>query len=170
MFVIFKLSFWISLLVTCRPQDPEISNKIIDSIEQQESGGNIFVKSNTYCTGLMQIDYRYSPVPRPLLRIPYVNRIVGTRAIRYWKRRSGDIKLALASYNCGTAGLSGKCGEGYANSVLGMGVQHKRYNIPSCSILGGVINTYLDNKDYLVKWRNKLWHYPLLPQRLQQRR
>lgn len=164
MFVIFKLSFWISLLVTCRPQDPEISNRIIDSIEQQESGGNIFVKSNTYCTGLMQIDYRYSPLPRPLLRIPYVNRIVGTRAIRYWKRRSGNMKLALAAYNCGTAGLSGKCGAGYANSVFGMGVQHKRFNIPSCSILGGVINTYLDNKDYLLKRRNNIWHYLHLPQ------
>jgi len=167
MFIIFKLSFWISLLVTCRPQDPEISNKIIDSIEQQESGGNIFVKGNKYCTGLMQIDYRYSPVPRPLLRVPYINRIVGMRAIRYWKRRTGDISVALAIYNCGWKGMKGECGTGYAKSVLSMGVVHKRLNIPSCSIIGGFINTYLDNKDYLVKWRNNLWHYPFLPQHRQ---
>ena len=167
MFIIFKLSFWISLMLTCRANDPEISNKIIDSIEYQESRGNIFVKSNTYCTGVMQIDYRYSPVPRQLLRIPYINRIVGTRAIRYWKRRSGNMKLALAAYNCGNAGLKGKCGIGYANSVLGRNIQFKRLNIPSCSIIGGFINTYLDNKDYLVKWRNNLWHYPFLPQHRQ---
>mgnify|MGYP003705251839 CR=1 FL=1 len=169
MSVIVKLSFLVHLLFSCRVSDPEIGENIIDSIEQQESGGNIFVKGNTYCTGLMQIDYRYSPVPRPLLRIPYINRIVGTRAIRYWKRRTGDINVALAAYNCGWKGLKGQCGTGYAKSVLGMGVLHKRYNIPSCSILGGVINSYLDNKHYLDKWRNKIWHYQYLPQnRLQQ--
>jgi hypothetical protein len=169
MFVIFKLGFWVSLLFTCRTSDPEISNKIIDSIEYQESRGNIFVKSNTYCTGVMQIDYRYSPVARPLLRIPYINRIVGTRAIRYWKRRSGNMKLALASYNCGNAGLIGKCGIGYANSVLGRSINFKRLNIPSCSIIGGVINYYLDNSDYLLKWRNNIWHYQPLRPHLRQR-
>ena len=168
MLIIWKLSFWFSLLFTCRATESEISNKIIDSIEFQESRGNIFVKSNKYCTGLMQIDYRYSPVPRPLLKIPYLNRIVGTRAIRYWKRRSGDMKLALAAYNCGNAGLKGACGVGYANSVLAKNILRNRQYIPECSLLGTVINYYLDNKHYLVMWRNKIWHYQRLPRHLQQ--
>ena len=81
--IIFKLGFWISLLFTCRVSDSEISNKIIDSVEFQESRGDYFVKSNKYCTGLMQVDYRYTPVPRPLLRVPFINRIVGVRALDF---------------------------------------------------------------------------------------
>jgi soluble lytic murein transglycosylase-like protein len=170
MFIIFKLSFWISLLVVCRPQDPKISNKIIDSVEYKESKGNILVRSNGYCTGLMQIDYRYSPVSRPFLKIPYLNRIVGVRVIRKFKRRSGSINTALSAYNCGNAGLRGLCGVKYSKSVMSLKIEHNRKFIPECSILGNVINYYLDNKNYLVKWRYNLWHYQFLPllQRQQQ--
>lgn len=169
MLVIFKLCFWISLMFTCRPQDPKISNKIIDSIEHKESRGKILVKNNNHCTGLMQVDHRYTPVHRSLLRIPFVNRVVGVKAIRKWNSRSGDIKLALAAYNCGNKGLEGKCGIGYANSVMSMNINHRRTNINECSLIGKAINYYLDNEHYLVKWGNKKWLYRRLYRHQRQR-
>ena len=170
MLVIFKLSFWFSLLFSCRTNDPEIGNRIIDSVEFQESRGYVNVRDNGQCVGVMQIDSRYSPFPKKFLRVPFLNRIAGTRAIHYWKRRAGgDIKIALAAYNCGNAGLRGVCGVGYANSVLSRNKLYHREYIPECSILGNVINYYLDNKHYLVKWRNKKWqHYQHLPRHQQQ--
>lgn len=169
MLIIWKLGFWISLLFTCRPTDPEISDKIIDSVEFQESRGEYRVKSNGSCTGLMQVNYHYTPFSRSLLRIPVINRTTGTRMLRNWKRKArGDIKTALASYNCGNAGLKGACGSGYANSVLSRNIYHKRLNIPECSIIGGAINYYLDNPNYLNKWRTNIWHYLRLPLHLQQ--
>lgn len=169
MFVIFKLSFWFSLLFSCRVNDPEISNKIIDSVEFQESRGVINVKQNGHCVGVMQIDYRYSPVSKKLLKVPYLNRIIGVRMLHYWKRKAGgNMKLALASYNCGYAGLKGVCGAGYANSVLNRNKIFEREYVSECSYLGSVINYLLDNKHYLVKWRNKIWHYQPLPQPQQQ--
>ena len=152
--IIFKLSFWFSLLFTCRASDPEISNKIIDSIEFQESRGEYFVKSNTTCTGLMQVDYRYTPVPRPLLRVPVINRVVGARALREWKRKTKDMRRALAAYNCGYKGLDGKCGMGYASSVLGRNIYH--YRIPACSLVGRSINFYIDNAETLKKGLTRL--------------
>lgn len=169
MFVIFKLSFWISLLVVCRPQDPKISNKIIDSVEYKESKGNILVRNNNHCTGLMQVDHRYTPVHRSLLRVPFINRVVGVKAIRKWKSRRGDIKLALAAYNCGNKGLKGICGIGYAKSVMSMNIVHKREHINECSLIGKAINYYLDNEHYLVKWGNKKWLYQRSYRLLQQR-
>lgn len=152
MSVIVKLSFLINLLFSCRVSDPEISENIIDSIEQQESGGNYFVKSNGYCMGLMQIDRRYSPVPPLFLKIPLVNRVVGTRAIKYWKRRAkGNIRLALASYNCGTKGLDGRCGLGYANQVESRNTHFTRKRKETCSALVNFINFSIDLKKTLDK-------------------
>lgn len=160
MLVIWKLGFWISLLFTCRPTDPEISDKIIDSVEFQESRGVYSVRSNGSCTGLMQVNYHYTPFARPLLRVPIINRTIGTRMLRSWKKRAGgNMKIALASYNCGNAGLNGVCGIGYASSVLSRNIHHKRLNIPECSIIGRIINYYYDNSNYLIKWRNNIWHY-----------
>lgn len=155
--IIFKLSFLISLLFTCRASDQEISNKIIDSVEFQESRGDYFVKSNKYCTGLMQVDYRYTPVPRPLLRVPFINRIVGVRALRSWKKRNKNIKYALAAYNCGNKGLDGQCGMGYSSAVLGRNIYHKR--VPACSIIGRTINFYIDNAEKVKEGltRHKTW-------------
>ena len=152
MSVIVKLSFLINLLFSCRVSDPEISENIIDSIEQQESGGNYFVKSNGYCMGLMQIDRRYSPVPPLFLKIPLVNRVVGTRAIKYWKRRArGNLHFALASYNCGTRGLDGRCGLGYANQVESRNVHFTRKRKETCSALVNFINFSIDLKKTLDK-------------------
>jgi len=149
--IIFKLGFWISLLFSCRVHDPEISEKIIDSVEFQESRGDLLVKSNRYCTGLMQVDYRYTPVPRPLLRVPILNRVVGVRALRAWKKRSKNIKYTLAAYNCGNKGLDGKCGMGYASSVLSRNLHYRRYNIPACSLVGRSINYFIDNDKNIKK-------------------
>ena len=154
--IIFKLSFLISLLFTCRASDQEISNKIIDSVEFQESRGDYFVKSNKYCTGLMQVDYRYTPVPRPLLRIPFINRVVGVRALRTWKKRSKNIKYTLAAYNCGNKGLDGECGMGYASSVLSRNIHHPRLNISQCSLMGRSINYYIDNEKNIKKGLTRL--------------
>lgn len=171
MLVIFKLSFWISLLFSCRPVDPVISNKIIDSVEFQESRGVASVRDNGYCVGLMQIDRRYSPIQKPFLQIPYLNRIIGVRALRYWYRRAGgDMHHALSGYNCGNAGLNTTCGSGYASAVLNRNLVRKRKNPESCFIMGNIINYYFDNKHYLVKWRNKLWHYQQSPQHQRQQR
>lgn len=149
MLVIWKLGFWISLLFTCRATDTEVSNKIIDSVEFQESRGEYFVKSNGSCTGLMQVNYHYTAIPRPLLKIPVINRVVGARALRDWKRKSRNMKYALAAYNCGYRGLDGRCGIGYANTVLGRNIYH--YRIPACSLFGRSINFYIDNEQRIKK-------------------
>ena len=150
--IIFKLGFWIGLLFTCRVSDSEISDKIIDSVEFQESRGEYFVKSNKTCTGLMQVDYRYTPIPRKLLRIPIINRTVGVRALRNWKKRSrNNIKYTLAAYNCGNKGLDGQCGMGYASSVLSRNIHHPRFNISQCSLIGRSINYYIDNEKNIKK-------------------
>jgi len=149
MLIIWKLGFWISLLFTCRATDSEISNKIIDSVEFTESRGEYLVKSNGSCTGLMQVNYHYTPISRPLLRIPIINRVVGTRALREWKRKTKDMKRALAAYNCGYKGLDGKCGMGYAGSVLGRNIYH--YRIPACSLFGRTINFYIDHAEIIKK-------------------
>jgi soluble lytic murein transglycosylase-like protein len=147
MSVIIKLSFWFSLLFSCRVTDPEIGNKIIDSIEQQESKGNIFVKNNGYCMGVMQIDRRYSPVPPILLRVPLINRVVGTRAIKYWKKRAkGDIRKALAAYNCGNAGLDKRCGMGYSIQVESRNTSFDRKHFNECSALQNFIDFSIDLK------------------------
>lgn len=165
MLVICKLCFWVSLLFSCRVSDPAISDKIIDSIEFQESRSNIFVRNNGTCIGLMQVDYRYSKASKDMLRIPLVNRVVGVRALKNWKKRAnGDIRKALAAYNCGNAGLRDKCGLRYSLTVLNRDIRYSRLNVTSCSIMGGIINSYLDNKDYLDKWRNKIWRYQHLHQ------
>ena len=149
--IIFKLGFWFSLLFTCRVSEPEIGDKIIDSVEFQESRGDLLVRSNRYCTGLMQVDYRYAPIPRPLLRVPIINRVVGVRALRSWKKRSKNIKYALAAYNCGNKGLDGQCGMGYASSVLSRNLHYRRYNIPACSLVGRSINYFIDNDKNIKK-------------------
>jgi len=150
MSVIVKLSFWFSLLFSCRVSDPEISDKIIDSIEYQESGGYIFVRSNGYCMGLMQVDRRYAPVSPLFLRIPLINRIVGTRAIKYWKKRArGDYHAALAAYNCGYAGLDKRCGVGYANQVLSRNVHKERKHADKCSALVNFINFSIEAKSHI---------------------
>jgi len=129
-------------------QDPEISNKIIDSVEFQESHSSITVKDNGKCIGLMQIDSRYVSLPASMLRIPIVNRVVGVRAIKYWnKRAGGNLRLALSSYNCGTKGLQGKCGIGYANAVMGRNLYKNRTNLPQCMLISRYINLYLDYVD-----------------------
>ena len=149
--IIFKLGFWISLLFTCRVSDSEISDKIIDSVEFQESRGDLLVRSNRYCTGLMQVDYRYTPIPRPLLRVPIFNRVVGVRALKSWKKHNKDMHFALAAYNCGYKGLDGECGVGYANSVLSRNIHHPRLNISQCSLIGRSINYYIDNEKNIKK-------------------
>lgn len=152
MSVIVKLSFLVHLLFSCRVTDPEISENIIDSIEQQESGGNYFVKNNGYCMGLMQIDRRFSPVPPLFLKVPLVNRVVGTRAIKYWKRRAkGNLHAALAAYNCGTKGLDNRCGTGYANQVESRNAHFARKHIGQCSALVNFINFSIDLKKALDK-------------------
>jgi hypothetical protein len=152
MSIIAKLSFWFSLLFSCRVTDPEISENIIDSVEFQESRGVTTVRDNGYCVGLMQIDKRYSPVPARFLKIPLVNRIVGVRAIKYWKKAAkGDLHLGLAAYNCGYKGLDKKCGVGYANQVLSRKIRRKRENEEECSALTNLINFLIDNRKYLKK-------------------
>ena len=171
MTIIFKLGFWISLLFTCRVHDPGISEKIIDSVEYQESRGHYSVRNNGSCIGLMQVNYHYVDLPKQALKIPIVNRVVGTRALRNWKRRAGgDLKLALASYNCGNAGLKGTCGNGYASAVMARNIHRPRLNLPECWLITQLINSYLDNADYLVKWRNNIWQYLHLHPHQRQRR
>ena len=162
MVFIFKLSVWVSLLFSCRMQDPEISNKIIDSVEYQESHGKFTVKDNGKCIGLMQIDSRYVSLPANMLRMPVVNRVVGVRAIKYWnKRAGGNLRLALSSYNCGTKGLEGKCGIGYANAVMGRNLSYSRTHLPQCMLISQYINWYLDNVDK-IKNKKKSSYYSWL--------
>jgi hypothetical protein len=157
MLIIWKLGFWISLLFTCRASDSEISDKIIDSVEFQESRGVYSVRSNGSCTGLMQVNYHYAPFSQSLLKVPVINRTVGTRMLRHWKKRSrNNIKYALAAYNCGNKGLDGRCGIGYASSVLSRNLHYRRYNIPACSLIGRSINFYIDNEKNIKKGLTRL--------------
>ena len=107
---------WLSSAVSAHNQVPPA---ILKAVEQQESGGKWLIVSSGGCVGVMQILPRYSRVPRSLLFIGPINRLEGARHLMGWYRSArGDWRRALAAYNCGYAGLGGKCGTGYAASVL----------------------------------------------------
>lgn len=92
---------------------------IIEAVEQMESGGHWDVQSPSGCVGLMQIHPQWSKVPKLLLWAPPLNRAEGARILAYWHAKSGgNWPRALAAYNCGWGGLSGRCGAGYAAAVM----------------------------------------------------
>lgn len=89
------------------------------AVEHVESRGEWSAVSPAGCIGLMQICPRWSAVPGPLLFVPQINRVAGAKALHYWlKRAGGRWPRALAAYNCGNRGLQGRCGRGYARTVL----------------------------------------------------
>lgn len=89
------------------------------AVEQVESEGQWWVESKAGCVGLMQVCPKWSTRTRAELFDPAVNRAEGQRMLEYWLTRSHqNWRRALASYNCGNAGLRGKCGKGYARKVL----------------------------------------------------
>lgn len=89
------------------------------AVEQVESRGNPRAVRGCY-RGLMQVCTRWAHCTPDELWDPDINRREGKRILGYWlKKAKGDWAFALAAYNCGWAGLRGKCGTGYARRVLG---------------------------------------------------
>jgi len=114
---------------------------LLAAVEHIESRGAWTAKSSAGCIGVMQVCPRFSPVkPNWLLWIPVINRAAGAHALSYWhKRAHGNWSLALAAYNCGNAGLRGRCGRGYARRVLSIAANrvncssnksHRSHNAP----------------------------------------
>lgn len=87
------------------------------AVEVVESGGQWWAQRGCH-RGVMQVCTRWARVPAAQLWLPVVNRAEGVRLLRYWHAKAGgDWSRALAAYNCGWAGLRGKCGRGYAARV-----------------------------------------------------
>lgn len=87
------------------------------AVEVVESGGQWYAERGCY-RGVMQVCTRWAKVPAAQLWIPNVNRAEGRRLLAYWYRQRHNWAFALAAYNCGWAGLQGKCGMRYARKVL----------------------------------------------------
>lgn len=98
---------------------------IVYAVEQVESGGRWWVELGG-CVGVMQINPRWSKHTRAELFNPDLNRAEGERILKVWLKRSGgNWRRALAAYNCGNEGLRGKCGGGYAATVLRLAARPK---------------------------------------------
>lgn len=94
---------------------------ILQAVEEVESHGKWWLVSKSGCVGVMQICPKYSKEKRAALFDPEVNRREGARMLAYWMQRTGNnLTRALAAYNCGNNGVTGKCGVGYANHVISL--------------------------------------------------
>ena len=95
-----------------------ITAEVVAAVEHVESRGQWWARSGCH-RGVMQVCTRWARVPPAMLWLPEVNRAEGLRLLRYWHRRSGgNLRLTLAAYRCGWAGLRGECGVAYARTVL----------------------------------------------------
>lgn len=100
---------------------------IVYAIEQVESGGRWWVQ-NGGCVGVMQVNPRWSVLTRAQLLDPNANRAEGERLLKVWLKQSGgNLRRALAAYNCGNNGLKGKCGGGYAAHVLSKVAEYRTW-------------------------------------------
>lgn len=107
-----SLTAWLSI-------DPAL----LAAIEYTESRGQAFAVSEANCVGVLQVDPRWSVVPRPLLFLPVVNRLEGARIYARWRQRAAnDDRVALRAFACGNKGLRpnppAACVR-YADAVLG---------------------------------------------------
>lgn len=114
---VLQIAMWLAM-----HQQPAFPARIEWAIEYTESRGNPKVK-NGPTMGLWQVDWHYASRPvrndPSLLYLPAVARNEGRRMLWYWHGKCrGDMSCALAAYNCGYGGISGKCGRGYAKTVL----------------------------------------------------
>lgn len=117
---------WLTLWLWAAQPDvhhPPLPARIEWAIEYSESRG-VATCRNGPTWGVWQVDHHYaSHVTRRhphLLFLPAIGRAEGRRMMHYWLRKSrGDMRRALAAYQCGYGGLSGKCGQAYASTVLG---------------------------------------------------
>ena len=104
-----------------------IDPTIVLAVEQVESGGKWWVESPSGCVGVMQVCPRWSKFKRRQLFDPNVNRAEGERILEYWLTRAhGEWHRALAAYNCGNAGLEGRCGQSYARTVWSLAYPHAK--------------------------------------------
>lgn len=116
---------WAALLywVWLQPTQPEpLDARLERAIEWTESGDVATVRNGAN-RGIWQVNPRYAtPLVRAnpdLLYVKPVCRAEGRRMLRMWLRScGGNLRCALASYNCGWGGTKGTCGQGYASTVL----------------------------------------------------
>jgi hypothetical protein len=114
---VLHLAIWLAM-----HQQSPLPARIEWALEYTESGGVPTAKSGPYM-GLWQVDPRWASRPvrndPSLLYIPAVARNEGRRLLHYWLGKSrGDMARALAAYQCGYGGLSGKCGKAYSVKVM----------------------------------------------------
>lgn len=95
-------------------------NTVAAAVEQVESRGEWWAQRGCH-RGVMQVCTKWAKILPARLWIPEDNRREGKRLLVYWHNKAhGNWWTALAAYNCGWAGLAGKCGKGYASKVLGI--------------------------------------------------
>lgn len=110
---------WFALVCAWYPATVTVPEPIRAAVEEVECRGDLDAVSSAGCVGPMQVCPRWSIVSRDVLLDHSVNRLEGTRMLAYWHRRAHkNWRRALAAYNCGNAGLRGKCGKKYAAEVL----------------------------------------------------
>lgn len=110
---------WIALMCAWYSAAQVVPEPIRAAVEYVECRGELDAVSPAGCLGPMQVCPRWSMVSREVLLNHEANRMEGTRMLALWHRKAhGNWRRALAAYNCGNAGLKGKCGKGYAAQVL----------------------------------------------------
>lgn len=110
------LALWLAL------HQPPLSEALERGIVRVESRGDRWAVSPVGARGLWQVRPRWALVPAWALHLPGIGEWEGRRVWRRWARRcGGDVTCALRAYACGSAGLRGRCGAGYAAVVLAAG-------------------------------------------------
>lgn len=102
------------------PPHLDASPVVLDAVRWAESRGFWFARSpKGLHVGAYQAAVRFAHLRAPLLYLEPLARLECRRHLRVRLRQSGgDLRLALAAYRCGNAGLRGRCGTPYADAVL----------------------------------------------------
>ena len=99
---------WLPLVERWHPEFPDLDPAWILAIIAQESQGNAYVEGvdGANSIGLMQIIARSWTGTKEQLKRPEYNTFVGMRMLHaILGKADGDIRLALAAYNCGWEGV-----------------------------------------------------------------
>ena len=104
---------WLPLIERWHPEFPDLDPAWVLAIIAQESQGFPYVEGSDGANsiGLMQIISRSWTGTKEQLKRPEYNTFVGMRMLHaILEKADGDIRVALAAYNCDWSGIEGASG------------------------------------------------------------
>ena len=129
--LLWNVRRWEPLVERWRPDFPDVPTEIVLAIIAQESQGFPYLGPDEHgSVGLMQVTSRSWTATVEELKQPALNIYLGMWILNSALQQSdGDMRRALAGYNCGFEGLdAGHCGSSggwaYADRVLNYWLPH----------------------------------------------